>query len=112
MVDPNEADRLRALLAVMRESGVTRLVTPDGFVLERPARSPIEEAIAARANASTTAKSTTDDDEDLDGEEEAEKATAERWNEFWSRATRSSGAPVPRFPGVEKAAAFLRRHSL
>jgi hypothetical protein len=104
-----ETDRLRALLAVMREFGVTKLVTPDGYILEAPPLTPLEQALASAKQDAKTSKAN-DDDEDLDGDEKREESLQAEWNEFWSRATRSSGAPIPRFPGADKAAAFLARH--
>lgn len=102
-----EPNRLRALLTLMREFGATKVVTPDGFVLERPPLSPLEAAVV-RAQHVPTAASTDDDvDEDLDAEEAEEQSLRAQWTEYWQRLTLSSGASIPAFPGRERALRLL-----
>lgn len=97
----------------MREGGLTRLVTQDGFVLERPAPSPLEQAhLAALASRRPEAeRDDADPADELDAEERAEHDLRERWDAHWSRVTRSSGADIPNFPGAEQAARFLGVHA-
>jgi hypothetical protein len=112
--DANEAERLRALVTLMRDGGLTRLVLPDGTTLERPPMSPIEMALAARQ--ASSAASEDDDLDEMDRDERAkereEADTESAWNSYWSRMTASSGSGIPKYPGVEKASKFLgARHS-
>lgn len=114
MEAPNETDRLRALVALMREGGLTRLALADGTVLERPATSPLEAAALIARQATSAAASAGDDDlDEMDAEEkraEAEERDAEQeWTAYWRRMLASSGTAIPAFPGIEKANNFLAR---
>lgn len=112
MEAPNETDRLRALVALMREGGLTRLALADGTVLERPL-SAVEAAALVARQATSAAAPAADDLDELDAEEkraEAEEKDAEAdWNAYWRRMTASSGSGIPAFPGVAKATNFLSR---
>ena len=105
MADSEEIGRLRALGALLREEGWTRLSLRDGTVIERPPPSPLEQAAAAARSSSLS--SDDDDDDEVATEERAERELEGRWRSYWERVTASSGAPVPSFPGPEQAMRFL-----
>lgn len=87
----------------MQEGGLTRLVLPDGTILERPAATPLERAVRQ-------AVSVGDDDAERDEiaeEERAERDLEKQWRAYWSRATASSGADIPPFPGADQASRFF-----
>lgn len=106
MNDANETDRLRALVTLMREGGLTRLALSDGTVLERPPVSPLEAALGARK---ASGASSADDPEDGDEEKEEahERDMRGEWDSYWGRMLASSGGGAPAFPGPEKAQRFL-----
>lgn len=94
----------------MREFGATRLALPNGLILERPPVSPLEAAAVVAASQKKAAKTTAapgEEPDDDEGEEAQEKALKARWAEHWQRLTLSSGAPIPSFPGREKALRML-----
>lgn len=107
MVEPNEADRLRALLSLMREFQVTEMVTPDGYTLRTPVfASPL---VAALAASSHSQKDDDDDGDEVAVEERAGRDLRKAWERHWERASRSSGSGVPAYPGDETASRFLGR---
>lgn len=114
MVAEDEANRLRALLTLMREFGATKVVTADGLIVERPPLSPLELHLAAAAPSTGAAGSepASREPEDDDVGEEAKIAELkEAWREHWARFTASSGSHIPEFPGLERAEKFLGRWS-
>lgn len=109
MSEGDDVSRLRALVGVMVEGGLTRLTSPDGYVLERPEPTPLERAMRAAPPASK--EDDVDDDDILEKEEREERSLRERWNAHWERATLSSGAATPPFPGAETAIRFFGARS-
>lgn len=102
MSEGDDVSRLRAIVAVFEASSLTELVWGD-CVLKRPAPSPLERVMR---------QSTSGGDDDSDRDEIAEEERRERdlekdWRSYWARATASSGADVPPFPGVEQAMRFF-----
>ena len=115
MADPNEVDRLRALVALMREGGMTRLALTDGTVLERDpevAKFELATREAPTEPRIPAAPDTRDDEEKkADAEKDERRSIEQEWNAWWARATRSSGAGIPPFPGPDKASRFLGRYA-
>jgi hypothetical protein len=105
-----DVDRLRALSALMREFGVTKLVTPDGYSIERPPLSPLEAAVSTTPVGTASSRAEDEEDREIEAEAKAEKDLVSRWESFWGQVARSSGAPIPEFPGPDKASQFLARH--
>lgn len=103
MGEGDDVSRLRAILGVMVDGGLTRLVLADGTTLERPAPSPFEAAARAVAEAGRP----DDHDDDEDDEEKRDRALEEAWSDYWTRATRSSGGMVPPYPGADTAMRFF-----
>ncbi len=96
-----ELERLRAIGAWMREVGVVELQTTGcmrGDIHIRLGPAPVVHAEPAHVDP--------DEKEELTAEQLELKnlSVQEReWLRRWRRITRSSGAPIPPFPGREKA---------
>lgn len=93
---------MRALMSAMREYGATELVLGETrIVLHATPPRPL------RRGHTTAPGHAGSDDDDVDRElSELEKAES-AWTCYWSRLVRSSGAPVPPFPGLDRYKALM-----
>lgn len=98
MADAGDTLRLLAEHGpALRAAGFAHVALPDGTSFTLTPATPAAPSVGVAG----APPEVDDADEDLDGEA-LELATAEKnWRAYWERMTRSSGAPIPPFPGIE-----------
>jgi hypothetical protein len=94
-------DTLRILAEhgpALRAAGFASVTLPDGTSFTLTPATPAAPSVGV---AGAPPADVDDADEELDGELQETKAAEAEWRAYWERMTRSSGASVPPFPGLE-----------
>lgn len=108
MGEPDGIDTLRSLIALCRETGATRARLRDGTEVELDSKFQPPQMQAPRMALDPL-------DNEVDTEERRQSRLDQQlraeWDETWSRYTASSGAPIPPYPGGDRARAWLSRRA-